>query len=142
MHDSAPAILTWYFPPEEPRSYASGPDGPPRIAAIDYAGPAGPAYADPMLMPRADWRDDYAYAADGTPLGWTRTRGGAHRRLPRAGERILTRDPDGTPRRTAAVSYRLRRTDDGRLLVEEPPRWPAGRPRLRHTLIGARVNHS
>ena len=29
-----------------------------------------------MLLPRAAWRDDYAYAADGTPLGWTRTRAG------------------------------------------------------------------
>ena len=58
VHDSAPAIISWYFPPEEARSYAAGPDGALRIASIDYAArPA--AYADPMLIARADWRDDY-----------------------------------------------------------------------------------
>ena len=79
VHDSAPAILCWYFPPEEARTYALGPrPAAPtarlRIASIDYAArPA--AYADPMLIPRADWRDDYHYAADGSLTGWTRTRG-------------------------------------------------------------------
>ena len=49
MHDSAPAIISWYFPPEEARRYAAGPDGAMRIASIDYAArPA--AYADPMLI--------------------------------------------------------------------------------------------
>ena len=66
VHDSAPAILSWYFPPEEARRYAAGPDGAPRIASIDYAArPA--AYADPMLIARADWRDDYHYAAGRQP---------------------------------------------------------------------------
>ena len=57
--------------------------------SIDYAGrPA--AYADPMLMARADWRDDYHYAADGSldrldphprrPAGRLRRRRRAHPR--------------------------------------------------------------
>ena len=33
------------------------------------------AYADPILVPRADWRDDFAWDADGTLAGWTRVRG-------------------------------------------------------------------
>ena len=66
VHDSAPAILSWYFPPEEARSYVPGPDGAPQVAAIDYA--ARPdAYADPMLIARADWRDEYHWAPDGRP---------------------------------------------------------------------------
>ena len=121
VHDSAPAILSWYFPPEELRRYATGPDGAPRIESIDYASPerAG-TYVDPMLLPRAAWRDDYAYAADGTPLGWTRTRaGGGTDGYTPSGDRILLRTADGTPRRAAAVAYPLRRTADGTLVVEE-----------------------
>ena len=71
---SAPAILSWYFPPSEKRRTEPGPDGAPRIAAIDHTNP-GRAYADPILVPRADWRDDFAYDAGGTLLGWTRVRG-------------------------------------------------------------------
>ena len=64
-HDSAPAILSVYCPPDQARTYAPGPDGAPRVASIDYA--ARPeAYADPMLIARAGWRDDYHYADDGT----------------------------------------------------------------------------
>ena len=74
VHDSAPAILSWYFPPTEKRRTEPGPDGALRIAAIDHANP-GRAYADPILVPRADWRDDFAYDAAGTLLGWTRVRG-------------------------------------------------------------------
>ena len=74
VHDSAPAILSWYFPPTEKRRTETGPDGALRIAAIDHANPDR-AYADPILVPRADWRDDFAYDAGGTLLGWTRVRG-------------------------------------------------------------------
>ncbi len=116
VHDSAPAIVSWYFPPSEKRRLETGPDGRLRTAAIDHGNP-DKAYADPILVPRADWRDDFAYAADGTLLGWTRVRGGrppeafdaAGRRLP---------DPDD-PATAVAVAYPLARADDGRLVVEE-----------------------
>lgn len=126
VHDSAPAILSMDFPTHEARSYAPGPDGTPRIAAIDHADPdRARAYADPMLMARADWRDDYLYAPDGTPLGWTRTRGTLTEDFTAQGARIVTRAPDGSPLALEDVAYPLRRDADGRLTVEEIV---AGRP--------------
>ncbi len=116
VHDSAPAILSWYFPPSEARRIEPGPDGTPRIAAIDHANPAR-AYADPILLPRADWRDDFAYAADGSPAGWTRVRAdGRSETFDALGRRLP--DP-GNPATAVAVAYPLARADDGRLVVEE-----------------------
>lgn len=122
-HDSAPAILSVYCPPDAARSYAPGPDGAMRIARIDY-GARPDAYADPMLIARAGWRDDYAYDAAGAPAGWTRTRAGA---APGAasddytpdGARILTPATGGRPARTEPVAYPLRRTPQGTLALEE-----------------------
>ena len=119
VHDSAPAILSWYCPPDETRSYAPAPDGTPRIVSIDRADPAKAAtYVDPMLLARADWRDDYRYDADGRPAGWTRTRPG---RDPEAftpgGDRLVARaDGSAAPE---PVAYRLDRTAEGALVVEE-----------------------
>ncbi len=121
VHDSAPAILSVYCPPEEARSYAPGPDGAPRLVSIDYA--ARPeTYADPMLIARADWRDDYHYAADGTLAGWTRSRAaadGATEEFAADGARILTRRPDGRPARAEIPAYVLDRTPQGALVVGE-----------------------
>ena len=120
VHDSAPAILSMNFPSHETRVYAPGPDGRPRIASIDHADPArARSYADPMLMAWANWHDDYAYAADGTPLGWTRTRGTVTEAFTPEGERILSRTADGAPLTVEAVVYPLRRDETGRLTVEE-----------------------
>jgi hypothetical protein len=118
VHDSAPAILSWYCPPEESRTYAPGPDGP-RILAIDHADPAkAETYVDPMLFARADWRDEFRYDADGRPAGWTRHRPG---RDPEAftaeGARLLTR-ADGTET-AEPVAYPLDRDPEGALVVEE-----------------------
>jgi hypothetical protein len=118
VHDSAPAILSFYFQPQEARTYAEDADGTPRILSIDYA--ARPdTYADPQILARADWRDDYAYAADGTPLGWTRTRGNVTEAFTPEGERILSRTAEGAPLTVEAVVYPLRRDETGRLTVEE-----------------------
>ena len=90
-----------------------GPTARPRIASIDHADPAkARTYADPMLMARADWRDDYRYAADGTPLGWTRTRGDLTEGFTPDGARILARAADGTPLAVETVGLPLRR-DEG-----------------------------
>jgi hypothetical protein len=114
VHDSAPAILSLLFPAHETRRYEPGPDGAPRIAAIDHADPAkAGVYADPMLMARADWRDDYRYDPAGVLLGWTRSRPGRHPESFR---------PDGARAfggAAEAVAYPLARAPDGRLLVEE-----------------------
>jgi hypothetical protein len=120
VHDSAPAIVSWVFPPGETRSWQTGPDGRPRIAAIDHADPGkAKLYADPMLFPRADWRDVFAYDADGRALGWTRHRPGRTEAFTADGFRILEPAADGRPPRTRAVAHRLARGADGRLEIGE-----------------------
>ena len=120
VHDSAPAILSWYLPPSETRTIETGPDGAPRTARIDHADPAKAAtYADPMLVPRADWSDHFTYGEDGTLTGWVRSRDGAPdeifapdgRRLPEAGS--------AAPAGPVPVTYPLARDPAGRLLVRE-----------------------
>jgi hypothetical protein len=111
-HDSAPAIISWYCPPET-RVYAPGPE--PRILAIDHV-PKG--YADPMLLPRADWRDEFVYR-DGRLTGWTRRRPGRVEEFTADGERIVTR----APLRTEPVVHALRRAGE-RLVVDELPPGP------------------
>jgi hypothetical protein len=114
VHDSAPAILSWYFPPHETREYEAGPDGTPRIVAIDHADPAkAEVYADPLLLPRADWRDVYVYDEHGTLTGWTRHRGSRTDSYDAEGRRRLGDD------RTEAVLYTLTRRPDGTAAVEE-----------------------
>ena len=51
------------------RRAATRPARTARRASSRSTTPTRPAetYADPMLVPRADWRDDYRYDADGTP---------------------------------------------------------------------------
>jgi hypothetical protein len=125
VHDSAPAIVSWYFPPGAQRRYEAGPDGAPRIAAIDHAAAAGEdaPYADPLLVPQADWRDNFHYAADGSLAGWTRTRGGAAQAFPEEftadGRRILERGPDGRPLGTRPVAYVLRERPEGGFAIDE-----------------------
>ena len=119
VHDSAPAIVSVYFPPHEERVYEDGPDGAPRIVSIDRAGRPD-VYTDPLFVPRADWRDDYHYAEDGTLVGWTRTRPGRDAEdFAADGSRILTRGDDETPLRGEIVAYGLKNDDDGVLVVEE-----------------------
>jgi hypothetical protein len=113
-HDSAPAIISIALPLQETRRYEPGPDGRPRIAAIDHADPAkARIYVDPMLAARADWRDEYAYDAAGRPAGWRRLRAGRAESYDAEGRRI------DAARRAAAVRYPLRRTADGGLAIEE-----------------------
>ena len=119
VHDSAPAIVSFLLPRHETRTYAPGPDGRMRLAAIDHADPAkAGTYADPMLMARAGWRDDYAYDADGRPAGWHRFReGGPEGGVAFGADGRLVLD-DG---RTAAVRYAVERAPDGGLAVVELP---------------------
>lgn len=123
VHDSAPAILSVYFPPEQSRTYApAGPDGAMRIASIDYA--ARPkTYADPMLLARADWRDAYHYGPDGALTGWTRTRGAEETTsvedFTAQGARILTPATGTTPAQVEGVAYPLSRLPDGTLGLGE-----------------------
>lgn len=120
VHDSAPAIVSWQFPPGEARTYETGPDGAPRISEIDRA-PARETetYADPLLYPRAGWRDEYRYGADGALLGWTRHREERTDAFTAEGARVLSRNPDGTPDRVEPVAYLLRRMGSGGMTVDE-----------------------
>jgi hypothetical protein len=113
-HDSAPAILSVYCPPDQARIYAAGPDGAPRVVSIDYAARPG-SYVDPMLIARAGWRDDYHYDADGALTGWTRTRadGPTPEEFTAEGYRRLS------PGRAEVPAYPLERDDKGGLRVEE-----------------------
>jgi hypothetical protein len=119
VHDSAPAILSWAFPAHETRTYEPGPDGAPRIAAIDHADPAkAGVYADPLLHPRADWRDAFRYDAEGNLLGWTRSREGVETAFAPDGARVLE-TADGSPPRAEPVGYALEPGAEGTLLVRE-----------------------
>ena len=72
-----------------------------------------------MLIPRADWRDDYHYAADGSLTGWTRTRGGRTDEYAADGARILVPAAGAAPAETEGVAYPLSRRPDGSLGLEE-----------------------
>lgn len=127
-HDSAPAILSWYFPPHETRHYEEGPDGAPRILSIDHADPEkAETYADPLLLPRASWRDVYDYDVEGRLTGWRRFRdGGEPAIFTPEGNRMSM---DGTGR-AIPVTHALVSGPRGTLVVEEreerPPEGEAG----------------
>jgi hypothetical protein len=122
VHDSAPAIVSWHFPRHETRRYEPGPDGAPRIVEIDGADPEkAEVYADPLLWPRAAWRDVHRYDADGRHAGWTRQAGGRTDRYDAEGRRILDGD------RREAVAYLPARRPDGAMAVEEVSAGPPGR---------------
>jgi hypothetical protein len=118
VHDGAPAFVSVLLPRHETRVYETGPDGAMRPVSIDRA--AGPDdYADPALFPATPWRDEYVYAADGAPLGWTRIRDGFASGYAPDGARILTRDAEGRPEHVEGVSYAVTADEDGATRVEE-----------------------
>ncbi len=66
-HYSAPSFVTWYFPPNELRSYNSK-----RLPiVIDYSTFAT-NYADLKVAPAKNFSDEFLYDADGAPKGRTR----------------------------------------------------------------------
>ena len=87
---SAPAFLTWYFPPNERRGYEPMPeaaaadrkdevngDSPRRIVSIERLPQSGPeTYADPLVIPPFAGTDTYRYDERGELLGWIRSQGG------------------------------------------------------------------
>lgn len=87
VYDSAPAFISVLMPIHENRVYEPGPDGAPRPVSIDRRLPEG-AYADPLLFPVLNWRDDYHYGPDGASTGWTRYRGSDETRYDAAGRRL------------------------------------------------------
>lgn len=70
VHDSAPAFISIAFPVHQKRVWEEGPTGM-RLRSLGYAVPEG-VYADPVLWPRAAWRDTLLYDADGRRSGLVR----------------------------------------------------------------------
>ena len=102
-HYSMPSIFSVYFLPNETRVY----DDAGRIRSIDYTLPQ-PAYANPLISLRKNWRDDYTYAPDGALLGWRRFRPLEQSDFTPEGDRIVSRDVQGRPLRVRPVKYLLR----------------------------------
>ena len=110
----APAIVSFYPIPQEKRTYRS--DG--QIAAIDYTNPDR-VYSDPAIALPRHWTDTYDYSPDGKPLGFTRSYNGeASASFTIKGERIVERNPDGTPKRLVRIKYTPRGTGDAIQPVE------------------------
>lgn len=94
---SAPAFVSFYCPDNEERMY----DEQGRIESITY----NDNYADPFVVSRKDWRDEYQYDAPGRLSGWTRMRGDERQHFTAEGRRVLDTDADGKPTTTVAVRY-------------------------------------
>lgn len=102
---SAPAFVSFYCPDNEERLY----DEQGRIESIQYRD----NYADPFLVNRKHWRDEYHYDALGKPTGWTRRRGLSTWEFTADGLRIIAHAADGTPTETTAVEYKAIAPDAG-----------------------------
>jgi len=91
---SAPAFVSVAFPPRQRRVW----DAEGRLEMIDYdAVGLQDVYADPELWPVREWRDVYAWDADGRPLGWRREGAGRVERFTRHGARVEEIDAEGRP---------------------------------------------
>lgn len=64
VHFSPPAFVTWFFPPNEKRSW----DIAGRLTEIDYSSRKG-VYADPHVAPPQDFIDRFTYDASGARTG-------------------------------------------------------------------------
>lgn len=115
---SAPALFSLAFSPKQTRVH----DAAGRVLSVDYADPAqARVYADPMIFPARDWRDDFAYDAEGRLAGWTRTRKSVAADYTRSGARVLRRDAEGRPVCAEIMRYPVERARDGTLAVSETP---------------------
>lgn len=104
----APSIISFYPVPQEKRVYR--PDG--KIESIDYSNP-DMVYCDLALAFPRRWKDTYLYAADGTPLGYSRSYSGKEAAtFTTKGDRVVERGADGRPTRLVHVKYGPRQTGD------------------------------
>lgn len=117
-HHSAPAFVSFYFPPNQARTY----DEAGRIVEIDYdSEELQKRYADPVLFARRSWRDRYRHTEAGEITGWDRTSGGVTQRFTRHGARVVETDTNGRPTRAEVICYEVRRNDgDPPRIVEVP----------------------
>lgn len=131
---SAPAFITWYFPPNEQRTYEDVPagaaaerrddvngDAPRRIVSIKRLPPGTPAsYVDPLVVTPADWTDTYRYDDRGTLLGWTRKRrDGSENEFNAKGRMVVKLDDAGKLLTTDEVRYIREQKGNAFVLREE-----------------------
>jgi hypothetical protein len=120
---SAPGFVSIVFPADQRREYEELPQGARRVISVDYAdGERRKRYVDPLIFPRRDWRDRYAYDPNGEMLGWTRERRGKPvEAFTRYGHRVLERDSLGRPDRAEEIAYPLLRGKNGAFSVGQVP---------------------
>lgn len=111
---SAPSFLSFYFPDNEVRQY----DGQHRILSVDYVQAAN-NYADPAVVPKRDWRDEYHYDKAGTLTGWTRIRGDQREEFNSAGRLIVAGDDSNAGTKVRSVRYRRAANPDGSQSVQQ-----------------------
>ncbi|MEM6743320.1 MAG: hypothetical protein AAF676_06240 [Pseudomonadota bacterium] len=115
---SAPAFISVAFPPRQSRRY----DADGRIAEVDYDAVAlQDVYVDPWLFPERLWRDVYAYAEDGRPLGWRREGDGRAKRFTRHGALVLDEDDLGRPTAASIMRYPQAPGPEARSAVRPTP---------------------
>lgn len=96
---SPPAIISYYFPGNEQRTYSS--DG--QIKKVVY----NSNYADPAFVTARQWVDEYDYNDQGRLLGWIRTLKGEFKkqRFTSAGQLVTRQDERGRSLESVAVRY-------------------------------------
>ena len=104
---SAPAFISLMHLNNERRTYST--DG--RILAMDYE-VAATNYVDPVISLAKHWRDEYQYAADLRPIGWTRHLGETIEHFNLRGERVEETDKLGRATLTHTVTYIPRSSAD------------------------------
>ncbi len=113
---SPPAFVSLFSLDNELRTY----DDKQRIQSVDYlAESVRGNYVDPFLDFPKDWRDEYHYDAEGTLMGWTRTRADSTEEFTAEGQLILEPAENGHPAKTAKVRYVPERKPNGRFLLKQ-----------------------
>ena len=109
-HVSAPAIVSFWWPPNQTRSYSD--DG--RILAVEYAARAdGGLYTDPMLVIGRTWADRYQYDSSDQMIGWNRIRNSNTQHFSRHGHLVTQTDTTGRPLKAVDVGYSVDTTKNG-----------------------------
>lgn len=99
---SAPAIISFYWPENEVRSYSD--DG--RILSVEYRTmDQGGLYTDPALVTGRNWRDEYLYDDDNRLTGWERVRGNDRQAFSRHGYLVTETDELSRPLKAVSVRY-------------------------------------
>ncbi len=103
----APSFISFYPIPFEKRVY----DGK-RLVSIDNSNPER-VYCDPLVAIPRRWKDTYKYSKDGLMLGFVRSYNGEDTvEFKSPTERIVEKNPDGTPKTLQRVKYVPRKTGD------------------------------